>query len=153
MSGVRIVQHIGHYVCKAQNETWCPLQEMSHRNYGPGEDRSILQWFSSRNSLVFTRAIFRLLVLVLDVTFHFVFGHVMSYVLNNTYARYHSYVLAILVFQWEHNRRTSTPKQHRPLYGRWRQWHGHLISASVLSALVVTVHEGHDRGWYCLGWL
>ena len=122
--------------------------------YGPDEDHSILQCFSPRNSLVFNRAIFRLRVLVLDVTFHSVFGHVMSNVLNNTYARYHSYTRHTGIPVRTHNRRTSTPKQHRPLYGRWRQWHGHLTWASVLMARCHCLWRSRPRvvlSWLTLG--
>ena len=88
---------------------------------------------------------------VLDVTFHSVFGHIMSNVLNNTYARYHSYTRHVGIPVRTHNRRTSTPKQHRPLYGRWRQWHGHLIWASVLLARCHCLWRSRPR--VVLSWL
>ena len=67
--GVRFDQHIVHYVSKVQNETWCLLREMSHRNMARMkntqfryEDIFWTEWSSSG-------AYFDGLFLVVDITF------------------------------------------------------------------------------------
>ena len=156
LSDIWRVYRSAYWTLCVQSTEWNMMSSTRNEpsKYGPGEDHSILQWFSSRNSLVFNRPIFRLLVLELDVTFHSVFGHIMSNMLNNTYARYHSYTRHVGIPVRTHNRRTSTPKQHRPLYGRWRQWHGHLEWASVLMARCHCLWRSRPRvvlSWLTLG--
>ena len=53
-----------------------------------------------------------------------------------------------------HNRRTSTPKQHRPLYDRRRQWYGQIIWTTVLLAHCECSWRSRSRvvlSWLTLG--
>ena len=81
ISGVCVVQHMGHNVSKHRMKRDVQY-ENEKSNYGPVEDQWIPRWKPLANGVIFTRTIFRWLISCR--------WHIMSNMLNDTHARYRS---------------------------------------------------------------